>query len=170
MDEAGRKLLEALRKAIEAEQEGYGFYLMAARATEDAQGRRVFQALADEELHHAAYLKSQYQSIAKTGKVDAGVTLGRPQAVAGGTPIFSPELRKRIGEAHFEMSALGVGVHLEQNAMEFYRVQADAAKDGAVRVFFRALADWEAGHYQALLAQQQDLQEDYWSQNGFAPF
>jgi rubrerythrin len=170
MDEIRRKLLEALRKAIEAEHEGHGFYLMAARATEDPQGRSVFQALAEEEQHHASYLKSQYQSIRETGTVDTGVALGRPQTLAGNSPIFSPQLRTRIGDAHFEMSALGVGVHLEQNAIEFYRAQAEAAQDGAVRAFFRELADWETGHHQALLTQQQSLQEDYWSKNGFAPF
>jgi rubrerythrin len=170
MGEIGKQLLDALRQAIAAEHEGYGFYLMAARSTQDEQGRTVFQALADEELHHAAYLKAQYRSLAETGHIDAQVQLGRPHAVTAGNPIFSPALRARIGDAHFEMSALGVGVHLEQSAIEFYRAQANQASDPAVRRFFDELAEWERGHYEALLSQQRTLQDDYWSQNGFAPF
>jgi rubrerythrin len=170
MSEIGKQLLDALRQAITAEQEGYGFYLMAAKSTQDDQGRTVFQALAEEELHHAAYLKAQYRALAETGHIDAQVQLGRPHALAGSSPIFSPALRARIGEAHFEMSALGVGVHLEQSAIDFYRAQAQRATDPAVRRFFEELAEWERGHHDALLAQQRALQDDYWSQNGFAPF
>ncbi|MBI5489844.1 MAG: ferritin family protein [Deltaproteobacteria bacterium] len=170
MDEIRKSLLEALTKAIDSEYEGYGFYLMASKATEDALGREVFGRLAQEEQAHAAFLKAQHRSIAQTGNVDSRATLGNPYAVAGGSPIFSPELRGRIGDAHFEMSALGVGIHLEQNAMEFYAREALTAPDAAVRAFFRELAEWEAGHYRALLAQQEELQEDYRTRNGFEPF
>ena len=170
MDDTRKSLLEALAKAIESEYEGYGFYMMASKSTEDAQGREVFAQLAQEELTHAAFLKTQHRSIAETGAVDAGAKLGNPLAVSGKSAIFSPALRARIGDAHFEMSALGVGIHLEQNAMEFYAAQALSVQDAAVRSFFRELSEWEAGHYHALLSQQQELQEDYRSRNGFSPF
>ena len=170
MDETRKSLLAALAKAIESEYEGYGFYMMASKSTEDVQGREVFGQLAQEELTHAAFLKTQFRSIAETGTVAAGVKLGSPHAISGTSPIFSPELRARIGDAHFEMSALGVGIHLEQNAMEFYTAQALSAPDAAARAFFRELSEWEAGHYHALLSQQQELQEDYRSRNGFSPF
>jgi rubrerythrin len=170
MDDTRKELLDALRKAIASEYEGYGFYLMAARTTEDPLGQEVFQQLAQEELQHAAYLKAQHRAIGATGTVDTSVSLGSPRAAAGDSPIFSPALRQRLGDAHFEMSALGVGVHLEQNAMAFYAAQAEAARDPAVGAFFRELSAWEAGHYRALLAQQECLQEAYWEKNGFAPF
>ncbi len=170
MDDTRRKLLEALRRAIAAEYEGYGFYQMAARSTEDPLGRQVFEGLAGEELEHAAYLKAQHRSLGETGKVDGGVALGKPHVVKPGSPIFSPALRERIGEAHFEMSALGVGVHLEENAMAFYRTLAAETTDPAVRKFLLELAEWEAGHHRALLEQQQALQQAYWERNGFAPF
>lgn len=168
MDEARKALLDALRQAIAAEHEGYGFYLMASKATEDARGKEVFGRLAQEELAHASFLKAQYRSIGETGRVDPGATPGRPQAFGGG--IFSPALRERVGEAHFEMSALGVGIHLEQDSMEFYAEQAKRAMDPAVRAFFRELSEWEAGHFRALLEQQAALRDEYWSRNGFAPF
>jgi rubrerythrin len=170
MDDSRKKLLDALRQAIAAEYEGYGFYQMAARSTEDPLGRQVFEGLAGEELHHAAYLKTQYRSIGETGKVDSSVTLGRPHVVTAGSPIFSPALKQRIGDAHFEMSALAVGVHLEENAMTFYRARAAEATDVAARAFLLELADWETGHHRALLEQQQELQQAYWERNGFAPF
>ena len=37
-------------------------------------------------------------------------------------------------------------------------------------LFFTELAEWEAGHYEALLTQQESLKEDYWSASRFSPF
>ena len=68
------------------------------------------------------------------------------------------------------MSALSIGIQLELDAMNFYKAQADAAEDDVVRGFFHELAEWETGHYQALLTQQGELKEDYWAAGGFAPF
>jgi rubrerythrin len=169
MDEHRRELLDALRKAIEAEYEGHGFYLMAARTTTDAQGRRTFETMAQEELHHADFLKANYRAIGETGRVAPAAALGTP-GIAGRSAIFSTDLRARIGEAHFEMSALSVGVQLERAAIDFYRHQADRATDPPVRDFFGRLAEWESTHYHALLEQQETLKEDYWRHNGFAPF
>jgi len=170
MDESQKKLLEALRRAVQAEVEGWGFYGMAALTTTDPQGKKVFEALAAEEMSHASYLKAQYRAILETGAVDAKATLGKPKEMAGGSPIFSDSLKKRIGDAHFEMSALGIAVQLEHDSMVFYREQAKAAADPAVRAFFGDLAAWEQGHHEALSRQQEALKEDYWQQNGFAPF
>jgi len=170
MDDGRRRLLETLHQAIAAEYEGYGFYQMAARSTEDPLGRQTFEGLASEELQHAEYLKTQYRSIGETGKVDSRSALGRPHVLTAGSPIFSPALKNRIGDAHFEMSALAVGVHLEENALTFYRARAAEATDVAARAFLLELAEWEAGHHRALLEQQQELQQAYWERNGFAPF
>ena len=42
--------------------------------------------------------------------------------------------------------------------------------DAEAKRFFGELAEWEAGHHQALLRQQEELKEDYWSANGFTAF
>ena len=50
------------------------------------------------------------------------------------------------------------------------RDQAEATDDPDAKAFFGQLADWESGHYHALLQQQETLKEDYWAAGGFAPF
>jgi rubrerythrin len=161
-------LLKALTDAIRAEVEGHAFYLMAAKSTSDPLGKQVFERLAGEELEHATFLRSHYDSIEQTGRVSSA-RLGVP-AVPAGSPIFSAELRNRIAEAHFEMTALSVGAQLEQGAMEFYSAQADAAEDPAVAQLFRELAEWERGHYRTLVAQLDSLRDDFWGANRFSPF
>ncbi len=162
------ELLTALTNAIRAEVEGHSFYLMAAKTTVDALGKQVFERLAAEELDHAAFLRSQYDSIRESGTA-APVRLGIP-AVPAGSPIFSADIRKRIAQAHFEMTALSVGAQLEQTAMTFYAAQADTATDPEVARFFRELADWERGHYRTLVAQLDSLREEFWASNQFSPF
>jgi rubrerythrin len=169
---ARQRLAQGLEKAIEDEAYGHNFYLMAARSTEDARGREVFEQLAAEELDHQRYLARQRRAILESGELDPGARLGTRSSLQGSSPIFSEELRARIREAHFEMTALAVGIQLEQNAIAFYTKEAEAVTplDAGAGAFYRELAEWEAGHHQALLRQQEALRADFWGADGFSPF
>jgi rubrerythrin len=163
-------IAEGLQKGIKAELEGNGFYTMAANSTSDPKGREVFLTLAAEELDHMKFLKGQYESIIKTGRPDPELKLGARMEFSGGFPIFSESIKARLGEAHIEMSALAIGIQLELDAMNFYKSQAKEVADAEMKKFYEMLAEWETGHYHALLSQQELLKEDYWADAGFAPF
>ena len=163
-------ILEGLKTAIQAEGDGHVFYLMAAKNTADEKRREVFLTLAEEEANHLAFLKAEYKALKETGTIDASATMGPQMTLSGDSPIFSDSLKERIGDAHFEMTSLSVGIQLEKNAIVFYREQAEIAEDIAVKDFYLKLVDWERGHYEALLAQQEALKEDYWNESGFSPF
>jgi len=163
-------MAEGLLSAMRAEHEGHHFYRMAAQTTSDDKGQQIFERLAAEELDHFEFLRGQYRSVLETGKPDADLRLGPRSDLTGKSPIFSDRLRARLGEAHYEMTALAVGIQLELSAERFYSKAAAEAPDPGVAAFYRELAAWERGHYEALLAQQEDLKEDYWSASGFAPF
>jgi len=170
MEESKKKVAEALRQAILAEVEGQHFYRMAAQSTDDPKGKDVFGKLANDEVLHEQYLRAHYESFVKHGVPDAGVKLASPADLGSSSPIFSDALKGRIRSAHFEMTALSVGVQLEMNAVKFYRQASQEATDPLLREFFRELERWESLHYQALLTQQDELKEDYWSASGFSPF
>ena len=165
-----QRVIDGLLKAIKSERYGHDFYMMAANSTQDAKGREVFQQLAQEELDHMRFLKQHYDSMLATGKPDRSAKLGAQRDLSDMWPIFSAGLKERVKEAHFEMTSLSVGIQLEHDAILFYKEQSAAAKDPEIGKFFATLADWESGHYQALLRQQEALRESYWSANGFAPF
>lgn len=170
MDDATKRIAEGLKRAIQTEGDGYHFFQMAARSTSDPKGQQVFEALALEELDHQRYLRHQYEHVLRTGALDPSARLGAAVDLSGPSPIFSPALRSRIGEAHFEMSALSIGIQLELTTEAYYRGQAVASADPKVRAFFEELAVWEGRHYAALLRQQEELKEDYWAAGSFAPF
>lgn len=170
MSDSHKTISELLLQAIKAERDGTQFYLMAARTCEDPKGREIFELLAAEEVDHQRFLQAQYHAVQKTGKVDSVQKLGHRSMLTGDSPIFSPAIKARIKDAHFEMSALSIGIQLEQSAMGYYRQAAQESQDPEVKVFFNELSDWESGHYNALLRQQELLRDDYWSTGGFSPF
>jgi len=170
MADIKQELTEALIQAIKAERDGHSFYTMAAKGTDDPKGKEIFETLALEELDHMNFLRAQYDSIIKTGQPDTKVKLGPKADLDNISPIFSKNIKGRISEAHIEMSALSIGIQLELEATKFYQTHADAAADPAIKAFFTELAQWENGHYHALLSQQEEFKADYWSDGGFAPF
>jgi rubrerythrin len=163
------QLIAGLREAILAEQTGVEFYAAAAERTTDERGREVFRMLGREEAEHQAFLSRQYGHVMKDEAVEAldpshRVDLSRP------SPIFSEKLKARIGEAHWEMTALSVGLAIEDASIARYRGLARVAEAEAVRLFFEELARWEEGHAEALRRQQNELRESYWESAHFAPF
>lgn len=163
------RVIEGLKQAMQAEADGYNFYLLAAKSTKDKKGKEVFISLAKDESDHLEYLKTQYQSFLKTGKPEKKAKLGKSKAHPGKSPIFSNDFKKRLKKAQLEMSALSIGAQLELNAIEFYRAESKKAKDPVVKSFYAELAEWESGHYELLVRQQQLLQEDFWLENRFFP-
>ncbi len=167
---ASTSIREILAEAIRAEADGYHFYMMAAGSSSDPMGKKVFQELADEELAHLDYLKLQLASMEQTGAPDTKASLDRKPAFKEPHPIFSPELRERLGKAHYEMSALSVGAQLELAAMRFYTDAASRATEPVLKDMFEELASWEKTHYDMLLGEMKNLRDDYWAGGGFSPF
>ena len=170
MNEMTKELAEGLKRAYLAEVEGEHFYRMAAATTTDPKGQEVFDLLAAEERQHQEFLRHQYDALTTTGSLDETVKLGRAQGLDEKSPIFSDALRGRVADAHFEMTALSVGVQLELSAEKFYRAEAQKTDISFMKRFYEELADWEASHYAALNTQQASLREDYWQASGFSPF
>jgi len=170
MDDAMKKAAEALRKAIQAEIEGQHFYRMAARSTEDPRGREVFEKLARDEVAHEKFLRAHYDHIVEKGTPDPDARLAEATTFAESSPIFSDAIRSRIESAHYEMTALSVGIQLELSAVSFYKQASQQTSDPLLRRQFQELSAWESGHYQALLRQQEELKEDYWASSNFTPF
>jgi rubrerythrin len=151
------------------EQAGTEFYLVASRNTKDARGREVFEQLAREEAEHQHWLKRQYQHLLENRPFES-FRASRHADLSGSSPIFSEALVSRIGEAHWEMTALSVGLTLEHATIVRYRALAGLAGHPDARRFFEELAAWEETHAEALKRQHDLLVQSYWQQARFAPF
>jgi len=170
MERKNHELIEGIRVAMMAERTGHDFYRMAAEHTRDPSGKQTFTQLAEDEQKHFEYLSRHYQSLVEKGELAKGVTLGQAHELANDHPIFSADFKSRLKGAHFEMSALAIAVQLELNGINHYKAQAEKAKTPEARKLFEELVDWEKGHYNAFVRQQEELQEAYWNEAGFSPF
>ena len=170
MDDVVIAIKKGLFEAINAENQGFHFYSMAVNSTEDAKGKEMFAKLANDELEHLRYLRKQLKAFDKSGRPEPGLMLGKLKRYSDSSPIFSPEIKARIGNAHVEMTVLSIGIQLEKNAIEFYRKNSEKTENPFVKQFYAELADWEAEHYRILNLQFDELKEDYWHKADFAPF
>ncbi len=162
------EIVAGLKEAMLAERAGIEFYRTAAERTVDERGREVFTLLAGEEERHLEYLQRQFGHLLKGVEFEplkeGAKLLDKPG------PIFSPAITSRLSNAHWEMTALAVGMALEQSAIKRYQELAEKAGSESAREFFLALVRWEQTHARALEAEFERLKEAYWEQAHFAPF
>jgi rubrerythrin len=170
MNKKQKEILEGLKTAMEAELTGHQFYKAAAKSTKDLKGREAFMKMAEEEMGHFNELRKQYKSVLGTGEYDFIKKLSRGRAKRSSGPIFSKDIKKRIRNSHFEVSALNIGMKLELDAMNFYRNCAKKATNPDAKAFYNDLAEWEQGHYHAFKNQLDMLKEEYFTANHFVPF
>jgi rubrerythrin len=169
MDKNTEAILQGLKTAIEAELTGHEFYKNAAKTTSDPVGKETFSRMAEEEMGHFNYLRHQYESVLEKGEYDLTKKLLKKDHTHAENPIFSDEIKRRVKDSHFEVSALTIGMKLELDAMRFYRTCAEKADSEDVKEFYNELADWEKDHYHAFEQQLDTLKEDYFQANNFVP-
>jgi rubrerythrin len=169
MDKQIEDILKGLKTAIEAELTGHEFYKNAAKSTNDPLGKETFSLMAEEEMGHFNYLRHQYKSVLDNGDYDFSKKMIKKQHKHSDSPIFSEQIKERIKDSHFEVSALSIGMKLELDAMKYYRSCAKTAHNEQVRRFYNELAEWEEDHYAAFERQLEMLKEEYFTANNFVP-
>ena len=169
MGDAKEEILKGLKTAMEAELTGHAFYKNAASSTADPTGKDTFSRMAEEEMGHFNFLRQQYHALMEKGDYDLSKKLLSKTYRHADSPIFSDEIKKRIKDAHFEVSALTIGMKLELDAMNFYRSCARKAGKEGVKQFYEELAAWEEDHYLAFESQLEMLKEEYFQANQFVP-
>lgn len=165
-------IVEMLQLAMQAERDGFHLYSSAAAATQDAKAREIFQSLANDEIQHHNTLQNILQSYTTDGTLPETnpLTGGPSDSLSDTSPIFDEGFKQRVGQKHFEMSALSIGITLEQNSIRFYREMKEKSENTALKELFGKLVTWEKTHLDALTRQQSLLRESYWTESRFEPF
>ncbi len=164
-----KKALEGLKIAMQTELNGIEFYKMAAEKTEDSKGKQVFKTLAEDEIKHFKELKRQYEHLLKDNDWLSRIEMGAPSDFVGESPIFTDDIKTRIKERHFEMSALSIGALLESNSIDFYRKMKEESDDPVAKQLFEQLQKWEEKHLGAITKQIDLLKEEFWADAQFTP-
>ena len=156
MDSWMADALAVLERGMELEREGNRFYAEAAERTNDARGRAMFAALADDELAHLRVLEEQHRSLRESGAWKAPAVAYRPRdrslEALSLFPRDPADVQKAIGANASELEALQFGIHIEHKSYDFYDGLARAARDEGERALFQRLAAEEEGHRKLLQA------------------
>lgn len=144
---------EAIRTSLEYENRVRDVYIEAAEGTDSAEGKRLFQLMADEEQRHVDYLETKLDQWEADGTVTAE---GLTTAVPSGDEIEAAvdKLREDVGgkpgriEVQFLRKAHGV----EHDTSDFYKRMVAELPDEA-KPLFRRFVEIEEGHLTLVQAQ-----------------
>lgn len=153
-----------LKKAVLIEQEGFDFYMLAAARTEDEETRAAFEKIAGEEQQHINWLKDLYNKM--SGAEDTDLIFEQPPEKPG---IFDWD-KKNIFKGSLALSVFSIGVKMEKEAIDFYKKAARDSNSQEAIELYETLIEWERGHMEEFQKYYELLQEDWWNEQGFAPF
>ena len=148
---------DALRIAIATERSGFNFYNRAARFTQDARGRSVFQKLAEEEKEHLGTLEKRYAELLATDPLlESRPTFLFFKGAANG--IFSAGAEE-LGPGVSDLDALLIGIKCERGSHNFFKKYGERFEDSEGKRIFLEFADEERVHLDLLINEYRALRE-----------
>ncbi len=160
--------LSIISQAILNEIEGFEFYNLASKQADSEGTKEAFLILANEEQKHAEYLKKLWRKLSDGGEIKVD------DIIDSGISIPSPEIYRwdKIDKSSTSvaMSVFGIGIQMEQSSIEFYEDAKNKISSEAGKELFDILIGWEKVHLKQFSEQYSLLKEDWWAEQGFAPF
>jgi rubrerythrin len=153
---------EAINTALEYEHKVRDAYIDAVRQAKDEKGKKFFQVLASEEVHHVEYLEEKLGELKETGKVTTeGLKTHIPSKEKIAEAVAKMEKPLEREDRGQEMEMLRKALALEEETSGFYkRMVGDLPVEA--RPLFSRFVEIEEGH---LAIVQAEL--DYSSGAGF---
>jgi rubrerythrin len=146
---------DALRIAIATERSGLEFYSRAARITQDARGKRVFQKLAGEEREHLSTLEARYKELlARDPQLEARPTFLFFKGAANG--LFA-EGADRLTKGVNDRQALMIGIRCERGSHRFFKRYGERFEDSEGKQIFLEFAQEERAHLELLIREYRNL-------------
>lgn len=147
------ELLDSLAFAIQAEVSAYVFYSNAIKKVSDAELKKTFQELAEDEVDHFRVLESQYDSLNRS---ERWITY-KDALKAGDMPDIDERITElqqslldEISGLETQKEILEMGLIKEQKAHEFYKSQHEKLTDPEGKKMLEQLMNFELGHVRKL--------------------
>lgn len=160
-----REELDIISQAILNEVEGYEFYKMAANQVGKGESKLAFLELANEELKHAEYLRALFEKIKDNDKDNIKLALADPPS----PNIYNWEKVDKENTS-LAMSVFGIGIQMEKDSIKFYEKAMEKTSFEEGKRLFKLLIKWEEIHLEQFTEQYNLYREDWWADQGFAPF
>lgn len=156
------KLETAITSALEYENRIRDLYLDAVRRTDEPAGKKIFQALADDEQRHVDYLQSRLDEWQRLGAITATAL---ESVVPDKAAIRSKaaDLQAKLGQdvRGLKQQMLARALELEIETSRFYRQLVDQVSDPH-RTLFKRFLEIEENHIEAV-----QFELDHLNRTGF---
>ncbi len=155
----------ALKQAILMEIEGYEFYRMAQSQFDNPEVKKAFGQLMEEEKMHVKWLEEAHE------KLNHDDNRQEVLSFLETTPtqkIFNWEnLMQKSAQS--PLAVFGIALDLEKSSIDHYKKQADATDIEDLKKLFTILATWEKNHHDQFSKLYNQLKEEWWSEQNYAP-
>ncbi|UCF05477.1 MAG: ferritin family protein [bacterium] len=137
---------QALELAIYREIGASGLYKTIADTISNPEGKQRFERLSKDEEGHRIKLEKWFEKLFGTAFTMSSEGIKQSE-------IAGVSLKRHSGA----LEALDIAIKTEEQANNFYRMQADHADDPDLKALFLALAEEENGHHELLEAERNAL-------------
>jgi len=161
------KELKILKQAIINEVEGAEFYKLAAsKEGISEEVKKEFLSLAEEEVKHIVWLKTLFEKIKDDKEDDFNLSIIEPLP---SPRIFNWDKLDR-DSASLAVSVFGIAIQTEKAAIEFYESCAKNTSIKKAKELYTILASWEKQHVETFSKEYENLLEEWWAHQSYAPF
>lgn len=158
--------LKVIGQAIMNEIEGYEFYKMAANQAGTSASKEAFLELANEELKHVEYLETLFNEIKENEEDNIKLALD----IAPPSPDIYNWEKVDQEFTSLAMSVFSIGIQMEKDSIEFYEEAKAKTQYPQAKELYDLLIQWEYVHLEQFTEQYNMYREDWWADQGFAPF
>lgn len=156
-------IAEAIKTAIQYEKRVVQVYEEAVRTSTDETGKKIFGALAKEEVGHVDYLVSRLEEWKKTGHVTPatlGTIVPSRERIEQGVKTLQDRVAVKAPEAEMRLLKRALDVEIETSAF-YQRMVRELPEEG--RRLFERFVEIEQGHQAIVQAEMNSVAGNgYW--------
>jgi rubrerythrin len=135
--------MDALEVAIKMETDAISFYTEAARKTKYPAGKKMFQAITEDEKRHLEMISQLIKGMNITHK-----DVSPMKNVKTVFEALKDEMMKKVEATADEMEAFKIATQMEKEGKEFYEKTLTQAKTDKEKALLRRLIQEEQQHYE----------------------
>lgn len=158
--------IKNIKQAIMKEVRAYEFYKMSARQAGDPEISEAFTTLAEEEMKHVEWLHNLFNKIKEDALDDytlASIDVPETDQLMKWDKIKQENMNLLV-------TVFGIAIDMEKSSVEFYKKAAEEAEIEEAKKLFNILVKWEESHMAQFSRDYQNLQDEWWATQSFAPF
>jgi rubrerythrin len=134
--------MDALELAVNMEKDAIAFYTEAARKTRYPAGKKMFQAISEDEKRHLEMVSQIIKGLNITHK-----NMSPMKNVKTIFESMKDEMMKKVEATADELEAFKIAMRMEKEGLEFYQKTLVGAKKEQERALLNLLIKEEQQHY-----------------------